>query len=81
MELLEPMTKIDELVAEVQALPVEARIRIMNTAMESLNPPDAAREKLWATEAKNRLAEYRAGRIPANPGEAVFARLLGKYQK
>ncbi len=75
------MTHPDEMVAEMRELPVEARIRIMNAAMESLNPPDAACEKRWAVEARRRLQEYRAGRIQASPGEEVFARLLSQYQK
>lgn len=75
------MSRIDELVTELRDLPVEGRIRIMNAAMESLNPTDAERDKRWGEEARRRLDGFRAGEIEAKEGDAVFTRLLAKRRQ
>ncbi len=51
----------DEIIQEAQALPPEERAVVVDSLLRSFHRPDPAVERQWATLAKERLAEYRAG--------------------
>ena len=51
------------------------RLELVEQLLDSLDTPDSAVERLWATEAEDRLAAYRRGEIEAMP----LARVLAKY--
>ncbi len=72
--------KVDQVVEQALALPIEARARLADRLVESLDPAeDGYLHRIWATEAQRRLAELRAGAVRGIPGQKVMARLRKKY--
>jgi putative addiction module component (TIGR02574 family) len=74
-----PVTK--KLIDEVLSLPVEERVRIATTLLESLNVPNPAIDKKWAVVAKRRLEELRSGKVKPIPGDEVFERVQKRFSK
>ena len=70
-----------KLIEEVLSLPVEERVRIAATLLESLNVPNPAIDKKWAEVAKRRLKELRSGKVKPIPGEEVFERVQKRFSK
>ena len=68
-----------EIIREVEALPIDERLAVIDTLLQSLNPPDAEIERKWLNVAKKRLDELRSGRTQAIPGEEVFARIRQRF--
>ncbi len=52
-------------------LPLHERARLAERLLASLDE-DAAVEQAWAAEIDRRVADYRAGRLPALDGDAVL---------
>ena len=70
-----PMTA-DEIEKEALALPSEARARLADRLVESLENAEASRiDQLWAAEAKRRRDEVRQGRVKTIPGPEGLARV------
>jgi putative addiction module component (TIGR02574 family) len=70
-----PMTA-DEIEREALALPSEARARLADLLVESLDAAEANRiDELWAAEAKRRRDEVRQGRVQTVPGQEGLARV------
>lgn len=67
--------KTTDLIAEAIALPVEERAMIVDSLLKSINPPEVDIDKKWASVAKRRLEELRAGQVDAIPGDEVFQRI------
>ena len=60
---------IDEIEKEALALPGEARAKLADRLVESLEAPELGRiDKLWAAEAKRRRDEVRQGKVKTIPG-------------
>lgn len=70
-----------EIIAEAGALPVEERVRIIDSLLRTLNPPDSDIDRAWAKEAKRRLQELKSGKARAVPGTEVFASLRKRLGK
>ena len=69
-----PMT-LDEIEKEALALPSEARARLADRLVESLENAEANRiDELWVAEAKRRRDEVRQGRVQTIPGPEGLAR-------
>jgi len=73
--------KASVLLDEAVSLPVEERAHLVDCLLQTLNPPDATHAAAWATVARRRLDELRAGTVAPIPGEAVFARIQQRYKK
>jgi hypothetical protein len=70
-----PMT-VDQIEKEALALPSEARARLADRLVESLDGAGAGYiDKLWATEAKRRRDEVRQGQVETIPGPEGLARV------
>jgi len=67
--------KIKDLIAEVISLPVEERAVVVESILNSLNPPDPVVDKKWISVAKRRLSELRSGTVEAIAGDEVFNRI------
>jgi hypothetical protein len=52
---------------------------VVDTLLQSLNPPDEAAAAAWLEVARRRLAELRSGTAAAVDGEQVFARIRDRY--
>jgi putative addiction module component (TIGR02574 family) len=78
MELEDRMNaKIRALTEEARLLTPEERIELIEELLSSLNPTDPEIDRLWAEEARDRLAAYQRGELEAKPYEEI----LKKYQK
>lgn len=69
------IVRIQELIDEASALPVEERAQVVESLLRSLNPTDSTIDEKWAEVALSRLAELESGEVEAIPGEEVFKRI------
>jgi len=75
-------TTVDRVVEEALSLPADARLRLVEKLLTSLNLPiDKELDRLWAEEAEDRVSQIEAGEVKLIPGEEVFSRIQAKYRK
>lgn len=75
------MPGMREIIQEAESLPVEERVMVIDSLLQTLNPPLAGVDLEWAQTAKRRLAELRSGHQEAIPGDAVFDRIRKRFEK
>lgn len=68
-----------EIIHEAESLPVEERMRVVDSLLRSLNPPDPETDGKWAAVAKRRLEELRSGRVTPIPGKEVFDKIRKRF--
>ena len=73
-----------EIASKALALPEEARERLANQLLESLDPPEekiSRKEwnRLWKAELERRLDEMESGKVKGIPAARVLAELRAKY--
>lgn len=73
--------RIQELIDEANALPVDERAHVIESLLLSLNPTDKAIDEKWADVAQSRLAELETGKVEAVPGEEVFQKIRSRLTK
>jgi putative addiction module component (TIGR02574 family) len=66
------MTKTEKLVSEIKALPDVEKLHLVDAILADLDKPDPAIDRVWAEEARERWAAYKAGRIPTVSYQAVM---------
>lgn len=71
--------KTEDLLREIESLPVEDRARVADSVLKSLNPPESEIEKKWAEVAKRRLDEIRSGAAKPSAGEEVFEEIWKRF--
>jgi hypothetical protein len=69
----------NELILEVISLPVEQRLLLTESLLESLNPPDKDIDAQWIQVANSRLGDLRSGKVNAISGSDVFAKVKGMF--
>jgi putative addiction module component (TIGR02574 family) len=69
--------KTKALSEEARRLSPEERIELIEDLQGSLDPVDPEIDRLWADEARDRLAAYLRGELKARP----FEEILKKYHK
>ena len=60
------------LMTEAASLPLEERVRLVDSLLQTLNPIDDKAAAAWLDVARRRLDEIDSGRITPIDGEAVF---------
>ncbi len=70
-----------ELIDEAISLPIEDRALLIDTLLKSINPSASDIDEKWASLAKKRLAELRAGKVRAIPGDEVFSNIWNRFDK
>ncbi len=71
--------KTEDLLREIESLPVEERARVADSVLKSLNPPEAEIDKKWAEVAKRRLKEVWSGTVKPISGEEVFEEIWKRF--
>lgn len=66
-------TVVDQLLESALSLPPAERAELAEGLLASLEPLDPTIDGLWAKEAEDRLAAFRAGRMRAISADEVFA--------
>ncbi len=73
--------RIQELIDEANALPVDKRVQVVESILNSLNPTDSAIDEKWAEVARSRLAQLESGEVEAVSGEEVFRKIRSRLNK
>jgi putative addiction module component (TIGR02574 family) len=69
------MHGVKDIIEEAKQLPVDDRVTVVDSLLQTLNVPNPEIDKAWAGVAEARLAELRSGRVKPVPGDGVFARI------
>lgn len=64
--------KTDDLILEIQSLPVEERARVADCILRSLNQTVSDVDQKWADLATKRLQDIKTGAVKPVAGDAVF---------
>ncbi|NBF40426.1 MAG: addiction module protein [Spirochaetes bacterium] len=70
-----------DLIDEAYSLPVEERVRLVESLLESLNKPETALDEKWAAVARSRLQQLRNGSVEATPGKEVFEKAWHRFHE
>ena len=70
-----------ELIDEVVSLPVEKRVLVVDSLLQSLNQPKSEIDKKWNEIAQKRLKEMRYGKVKSISGEQVFKKIWEKFEE
>ncbi|MCP4675685.1 MAG: addiction module protein [Deltaproteobacteria bacterium] len=75
-------TANEDIVSRALALPVDARVQLVEQLLGSLNIPTRKDiNDLWANEAERRVSQIDKGEVELVPGEEVFSRIRNDFQK
>lgn len=69
----------EKLITEAISLPVEERGAVLDSILQSLNPPEADIDRQWLTVARKRLAEIRSGTVETVSGADVFREIQNRH--
>lgn len=75
------MIKIEELISEIESLPIDIKTDLIDRLLNSINPSQKEIDKLWANEAEKRVDEIKSGKVKTIPGDEVFAEIQDKFSK
>lgn len=64
---------VEEVESAALHLPRDARARIAERLISSLEPADTRHDALWATEIRDRVRAFKAGELKAIPIEQALA--------
>jgi putative addiction module component (TIGR02574 family) len=67
--------KIADHLNEAASLPLEKRVKLVDSLLQTLNPVDDSVDAEWLAVAQRRLEDIDSGRIQAIPGEEVFEKV------
>ncbi len=67
----------EKLVSEIRTLPDEEKLRLLDAILTDLDKPDPEIDRIWANEARQRWAAYKAGRLPT----VSYEELMAKYNR
>lgn len=70
-----------ELIDEAISLPIEKRVLVVDSLLQSLNQPESEIDKKWNEVAQKRLMEMKSGKIEPIPGEQVFKKIWDKFER
>jgi putative addiction module component (TIGR02574 family) len=70
-----------DLIDQAFSLPVEERVRLVDSLLQSLNKPETEFDKKWTIVAHRRLQELRNGSVKAIPGKEVFEKVWRRFHE
>jgi putative addiction module component (TIGR02574 family) len=65
---------VDKLAKEIHELPDVEKLRLLDAILTDLDKPDPEIDRVWAEEARERWAAYKAGKVPTVSYESVMAK-------
>jgi len=68
-----------QILKEAESLPVEERAAVVDSLLQTLNPPEPQIDKKWITVAKRRLTELRSGQVSPISGEKIFGNVKNRF--
>lgn len=73
--------RLQDLIDEASALPVDERALVVESLLKSLNPIEASIDEKWTEVAESRLGELDSGKVNPVPGDEVFRKIRSRLQK
>jgi len=73
--------KTNELITIAESLPIDIKIQLIDTLLNSLNPFQKEIDELWVKEAEKRVEEIRTNKVKTIPGEEVFEEIQKRFSK
>lgn len=74
------MSSTATLIREATSLPVEERVRVVDSLLRTLNAPNSETDRQWGAVANRRLPELRSGTVQPVSGDAVFEKISHPVQ-
>lgn len=71
--------KTDDLIQEIQSLPVDERAHLADCVLRSLNQILPAIDQKWTELAAQRLLDIQAGKVTPVPSEDVFNEIWHRF--
>jgi len=71
--------KTEDLILEIQSLPVEERTRVADCILRSLNPTVSEVDQRWADLAAMRLKDIQDGAVRPVAGDHVFDEIWRRF--
>jgi putative addiction module component (TIGR02574 family) len=65
---------VDKIAQEIRELPDVEKLRLLDAILTDLDKPDPEIDRVWAEEARERWAAYKAGKVPTVSYESVMAK-------
>ncbi len=75
------MHRTKDIIHEASELPVEDRVRVVDSLLRTLNTPNPDIDRAWASLAKKRLDELRSGQVKPVSGQTVFAKIRKRFAR
>ena len=69
----------EKLIREAESLPIDERLKVVDSLLRSLHPPDPDIDRLWIAEARRRLDEVRSGNVQLIDGAQVMQKLRERF--
>ncbi len=69
----------EDVIREAELLPIDERLKVVDSLLRSLNPPDPDIDRLWIVEARRRLDEVRSGVAQPIDGAQVMQKLRERF--
>jgi len=73
--------KTKDLITMAESLPLDIKIQLIDTLLNSLNPSRREIDALWVKEAEKRVEEIRTNKVKTIPGEDVFNEIQKRFSK
>ena len=70
-----------DIIDEAYSLPVEERVRLVDSLLQSLNKPETEIDKKWTAAARRRLHELQNGSVKTIPGKEVFEKVWKRFHE
>ena len=71
----------NQLLSEVDSLPVDLKTKLIEKLLESLNPSQKNIDTLWKEEIERRVADIDAGKVHLVEGKEVFRKIQERLAK
>jgi hypothetical protein len=72
--------KTDDLILEIQSLPVEERARVADSVLRSLNQTASKVDQKWTSLASKRLQDIRTGSVKPVADDFVFNEIWHRFR-
>ena len=71
--------KTNELLSMAETLPIEIKIQLVDTLLNSMHPSQSEIDELWAKEAERRVSQIKSGKVKAISGKDVFKKIQNRF--
>ncbi len=75
------MMKTKELLSMAESLPIEIKIQLIDTLLNSIHPSQSEIDELWAKEAERRVHQIKSGEVKPIRGEEVFKEIQNRFSR